>query len=120
MTFKCPQCYAEVTKENKDPLGCPCCGYAAAGVAPYFPPVLPISYPQPTLPPWSPYPGIPWIVGPSTGDPCPDCVKPSTTAPYLDSTWVGDVIPNPTKIISTGGTTWDPEQWKGMQVLYTN
>lgn len=35
--FKCPQCHADVIKGCSDPLGCPCCGYATQGVAPFRP-----------------------------------------------------------------------------------
>lgn len=60
-SFKCPQCHADVTKDKEDELGCPCCGYAAAGsLLPYFPFQL-----QPFVIPT--YPQQPWYIG----DPVP-------------------------------------------------
>lgn len=42
--FKCPQCSAEVTKDNNDPKGCPCCGYMASPDIGIFGSIVP--YPQ--------------------------------------------------------------------------
>jgi len=54
MEFTCPQCEAKVTKEKEDPLGCPCCGYAAEGVFPYTPALsCPVWVTPPYL--WDPY-----------------------------------------------------------------
>lgn len=76
MKFKCPQCHAEVTREAQDPIGCPCCGYATQGVAPYSPfitwPAPNQTIPFETTPQWWVNPNAPpkWYVGDYIPSPC--------------------------------------------------
>ena len=90
MKFTCPQCKADVTKEEKEPLGCPCCGYAAQGVAPYVPNTYP--YPIWVVPPqpwWNPYSPV-WVGDPPyTGD---GTVAPINLTPQI--TWGTDFNTN--------------------------
>ena len=137
-SFKCPQCQAEVKKDKDDPLGCPCCGYAKDMTVPFT-----VPYYYPVFPWWETpsYPWSPWITKPDTtiplpwvGDPPPDqrpyigdpIPSPFTTTTRVDINTTGTSTDTgvkpwvPEEGFGTGQTTWDPEQWKGCQVWYTN
>lgn len=90
ITFKCPVCRAEVTKEAGSELGCPCCGYAQDMATPgppnYFPwwgiyPPWGQEQIQPPAP-WVPF--SPWSGTGYTGDQIIITTTSDSTISYAD------------------------------------